>query len=340
VGTLGDQPNDFKFQYVGTVYRDLETGHSEYGGQGGGWVFLPDDDQLGGRVMPPFAGTGNGGWTTDGGPILTLKGKDVHLFVLPTGTPPGAVLRLGDHFRFAGHMMPTLDSRVALTLTSPSGRQYLGGGQANSLGYYHNPVDDVLVNEAGLWSVDVRLWHEGQCSGGSTVPPYPSGDVLGSEGGRYWFYAVSSSAPRLEVAEPAAGFLSFGGEVTPILITGTVPASLDGVVLDYTIRMPGYILQHGQVTPTTQIYEIVFDPASLHEDFPNLDLVGRDEPGRAGLADTFSVDLLLRGRRGGRPVYYANTVTLQGEQVFVGQAGLVPEPQPGWIPGLRGRWIK
>ncbi|MGD2146107.1 MAG: carboxypeptidase-like regulatory domain-containing protein, partial [Anaerolineae bacterium] len=75
VGVQGDQPNDFKFQYVGAVFRDLDSGRSEYVGQGTGWIFIPDEGETGSRVMPPYAGLGNGGWTTDGGPILTLLGE-------------------------------------------------------------------------------------------------------------------------------------------------------------------------------------------------------------------------------------------------------------------------
>jgi hypothetical protein len=319
VGVQGDQTNDFKFQYVGVVYRDLDTGHSEYLGQGSGWIFIPDDDPLGSRVMPPFAGPGNGGWTTEGGPLLTLKGKDIHIFILPTGTRPGAVLETGDVFCFAGHIMPTLDSQVAVTVTAPSGTQYLGGGQANHVGYFYDPDDDFVVNEPGLWSVDVHVWHDGQCSGGATIPPYPSGDVLGSEDGRYWFYVVPGSSPPLDVSSPSPGFLSFNNEVTPISIAGSVPAGLSGATVDYTISMPGYILQHGQVTPSENTYQITFDPATLHQDFPNLDLIGRDE-WRAGLADTFAIGLLLRGQSGSSTVYRANTITIQGEQVFVGNA--------------------
>ena len=112
VGTAGDQPNDYKFQYVGVVYRDLVSGQSEYVGQGSGWVFIPDDDPLGNRVMPPFAGPGNGGWTTEGGPLFTLKGEDVHIFIYPTGTQPGSVLQVGDTFHFAGHLScPHLTAR-------------------------------------------------------------------------------------------------------------------------------------------------------------------------------------------------------------------------------------
>jgi hypothetical protein len=330
VGILGDQPNDYKFQYLGVVYRDLDTGRSEYLGHGSGWIFIPDSDRAGTRVMPPFAGPGNGGWTTEGGPILTLKGKAVHAFVLPTGTRPGAVLETGDMFRFAGHVMPTLDSRVAVTLTAPSGQRHLLGGQANSVGYYADPGDDLPVNEAGLWSVDVRVWHDGRCSGGQTVPPYPSGDVLGSTDGRYWFYVVPPGTESLDVSSPTPGWLTWNHAVTPIEIQGSVPEGLDDVTVEYTISMPGYILQRGQVTPAGGAYRFIFDPEALQRDYPNLDLTGRDT-WRAGLADTISIGLLLRGRQGGQTVYRANTITFQGDQVYVGGVGLGSSP-PVYLP--------
>jgi hypothetical protein len=319
VGLLGDQPNDFKFQYVGAVYRDLVSGHNEYVGQGSGWVFIPESDTTGSRVMPPFSGPGNGGWTTEGGPILTLKGDDIHMFILPTGTRPGSVLEIGDTFHFAGHIMPTLDSMVAYTVTAPSGALFLRGGQANSIGYFYDPGDNITVNEPGIWSVDVSIWHDGQCSGGATIAPYPSGDVLGSENGRYWFYVVDDNASRLSVLSPTPGFLSFENEVvSPMSISGTVPSDFTDVMIDYTISMPGYILEHGQVSPGGGTYEIIFDPVALHEDFPNIDLIGRDVH-RAGLSDTFSIDIMLQGEKGNQTVYIANTITLQGEQVFVGE---------------------
>ena len=318
VGLLGDQPNDFKFQYVGVVYRDLVSGHSEYVGQGTGWVFIPDDDPLGNRVMPPFAGPGNGGWTTEGGPLFTLKGEDIHIFIYPTGTQPGSVLQVGDTFHFAGHIMPTLNSKVNVTVTAPSGTQRTISGQANHIGYFYNPDDNFTVDEPGLWSVDVHVWHDGQCSGGSTIPPYPSGDVLGSENGRYWVYVVPENSTRLDVVSPTPGYLQIEGEtVDPIPISGTVPSDLNGVTIDYTIMMPGYILKQGQVTPSNGTYQIMFDPETLQQEFPNLDLIGRDN-WDTGLADTFIIGLLLRGQAGGKQVYQTNTITIQGEQVFVG----------------------
>lgn len=278
--------------------------------------------------MPPFAGYG--GWDPRGGPLLTLKGEDIPIFVLPTGTGPGAVLEVGDVFRFAGHIMPTLDSQVAVTVTAPSGLEYQVGGQANSIGYFYDPVDDLIVDEPGLWSVDVRVWHDGQCSGGTVNCAYnpslscPSGDVLGSDGGRTWFYVVPAGSSRLDVSTPVPGFLAFDGGVTPVTIGGGIPAGLTSAVVDYTISMSGFVLEQGQMTPSSGRYQVVFDPVALHEDYPNLDLRGRDS-GEPGLADTFAIGLLLRGDRGAQKVYQGNTVTIQGEQVFVHNTPWVPE---------------
>jgi hypothetical protein len=269
--------------------------------------------------MPPFAGPGNGGWTTEGGPILTLKGKEIHIFILPTGVKPGAVLEVGDTFHFAGHIMPTLNSQVEVTVTAPGGAKHVISGQANAVGYFYDAADDFVVDKPGLWSVDVKVWHDGVCSGGATVSPYPTGDVLGSDNGRYWFYVTPSGSPRLDVSAPQPGMLPIFGSLDPVTVKGTIPAGLSNVTVDYTIGMPGYILKHGQAAISGGKYQFLFDPVALHEDYPNLDLVGRDQHG-AGLSDTFSMGILLRGQQGNQTVYRANTITIQGDQVTIGGA--------------------
>lgn len=335
VGAAGDLPNDFKFQYIGAVYRDLERGVDEYVGHGSGWIHLSDADQTGSRVMPPFSGPGNGGWTTQGGPLITLKGEQVHMFILPTGVRPGAILEVGATFRFAGHLMPTLNSMVDVTVTAPSGAQFNAGGRANQVGYFYDPNDDFAVNEPGLWTVDVVVWHDGQIGTGEQVNcapgdpfnpslPCPSGNVLGSDGGRYWFYALPEDAERLSVFSPRSGFLSFDENMKPITIHGPVPAELSDVSVDYTIGMPGYILEQGQATVNNGMYTLTFDPAALHEDFPNLDLTGRGD-WEPGLSDTFAISLLMQGQSSGHTIHRANVITIQGEQVFVDNGGTITD---------------
>ena len=329
VGWAGDLPNDFKFQYTGVVYRDLETGYNEYVGNGSGWIHLPDNDSTGSRVMPPFSGPGNGGWPTQGGPLMRLKGADIHMFILPTGVRPGMFLEMGDTFHFAGHIMPTLNSKVQVIVTDPKGKQYISDGQANHVGYFYNPDDRLTVNEPGLWTVDIQVWHDGQIGSGEQVNcdpndpfnpalPCPSGNVLGSENGRYMFYVVPEDTPRLEVTSPTPDFLTFdeGEGITPITISGSIPPGLSNVTVDYTISMPGFILEQGQATVNGDTYTLTFDPVTLHESFPNLDLSGRDN-WAPGLADTFAFNLLLQGTDGNDTIFQAATITIQGQQVFI-----------------------
>jgi hypothetical protein len=317
VGMLGDQQNDFKFQYVGAVYRDLTTGHNEYLGQGTGWVFIPEDDPVGTRVMPPFAGPGNGGWTTLGGPILTLDGQEVHLLVAATGAAPGTVYEVGDTLHLAGHVMPTLASEYTATVTSPGGTVFQLDGRANPIGYLYWPDNDRRLHEPGAWTVDLTVWHDGLCSGGPTVPPFPTGSVLGGDDGRFTVYVVHGDAPHLEITSPLPGFLHFGGSVREIPIRGVLPHGFDEATIHYTISMPGVVLESGQVSAENSTFEIVFDPVRLSERHPNLDLIGRDAP-TAGLADTVWIAMLAEGTDGGQTEFRAALVSLQGDEVSVG----------------------
>ncbi|MGD2079146.1 MAG: hypothetical protein PVH18_12235, partial [Chloroflexota bacterium] len=327
VGVEGDLPDDFKFQYVGIVYQDLVSGVNEYLGQGSGWFHLPYSDTTGSRVMPPFSGSGNGGWPTDGGPLLTLKGQPIDMFIMPTGVRPGAIMQLGERFDFAGHLMPTLDSRVLVTVTAPSGAVRTVEGRANPVGYFYDPQDGFALDEAGRWTAQVKVWHDGQIGSGELVNcdpaqpfdpslPCPSGDVLGSADGSYSFYVVPISSPRLEVNSPQPGKLVHEAEVAPIVIDGTIPQGTNNAVVDYVISMPGFILEEGQAQIDGNHFSFEFDPQALNAEFPNIDLNGRDGfvP---GLSDTFSIAVLLSGENGGLPLHEAATVTIQGDEVYV-----------------------
>jgi hypothetical protein len=323
VGILGDQPDDFKLQYVGVVFRDLESGFRQYLGQGTGWVYMRDDDPGSTRVMPPFAGPGNGGWTTAGGPLLIVDGEEVHLFIVPTGTQPGAILEVGELFRFAGHMMPPLPSEAEVTVTAPNGRSWSFSSQANPVGYLYDPANDLIVDEAGVWTAEVRLWHDGACSGGSTIPPYPSGSVLGAVEGRFEFYVVPPETPELAIGSPHPGQLPVDRAIPPVRVRGHVPAE---ATVHATITMPGFILEQGTVPVDGGEFELIYDPNYVKRRRANLDLVGRDDFG-PGLSDTILITLFATGSGDEGPWYRAGTVSIQGEQVAVGSRVLPEGPR-------------
>jgi hypothetical protein len=206
-----------------------------------------------------------------------------------------------------------LDSKLDVAITSPSGVIRTISGQANKIGYFYQPQGDFVVDEAGVWTVDVQVTHEGMTSAGPVQPPYPAGDVLGSDQGRYHVYVVPREAPLVELEAPAPGFLSIpSAPVPPVRIVGRVPPGASNARVHYTIAMPGFLLEQNTVTPSGDTFTIAYDPVKLHRDFPNLDLTAFDFP-RPGLADQIWISFLLSDGAGN---HYARSVTLHGEEVF------------------------
>ena len=78
VGAHGDLPGEFKFQYGAAVLHGPALAQSHYAIHGSLFVLLPEDDPDGVRTFPPFQGNGGG---PSGGPLFTLKGEDIDLFI-------------------------------------------------------------------------------------------------------------------------------------------------------------------------------------------------------------------------------------------------------------------
>jgi hypothetical protein len=141
---------------------------------------------------------------------------------------------------------------------------------------------------------------------GADVRAYPTGDVLGSREGEFFFYVVNSNADQLDLApmprfvRPADG---------PITFTVQLPAGLTNVQLTYTTTMPGFILEEKAQTSM----RVVYDAQKLARDFPNLDL--HDFDGFAG-ADTITISMLLSGiDASGRRRHFARQVVIQREEI-------------------------
>ena len=305
-GRNGDLPNDFKFQFGGVVLRGKRGDPPVYAIYGSLFVLVPDDDIDGGtRVFPPFQGNGGG---PSGGPLFRLKGEEIDLFFHPTGVRPGTILHRGQRVSFAGYSAPTLPSKVEITVMSPSGVVKTIEGEANAIGWFHDPAQDFHAYEPGVWKARVRITFDGRTSGGQVTEPFPTGGVLGSRDGVFYFSVVAADAEQLEVAAPGAEPQCQRPADGPITFTIGKPAGMTNATLTYTTTMPGFVLEEGTKTSLSYTY----DAPELARSFPNLDLF--EGYGRAG-ADTIAISLLLSGTVSGKTRHFARQIVIQGEEL-------------------------
>ena len=305
-GYEGDQPNDFKFVFGGSVYRVPDSNFSHYGAYGALWTMLPDSDTDGGRVMPPFQGAAGG---PSGGPLFELKGEEIDIFLHPQGVRPGSILEIGDIVSFSGQVAPTLPSKVQIEITAPSGAKRSFSGVANKIGYYFDPEYDYIVAEAGAHNVDVMVLHDGMTSAGQVEPPYPTGSVLGAENGSFKFYVTSDGAMQADLVSSVPAKLPKSARLA-LQLQGANGSALE--TMQYTAVMPGFILDQATLSEAGTIY----DAFELNESFPNLDLPAGEFQLRNG-ADTVTLSFLTQ-RSGslGSPIWEGRQVLLQGEQIF------------------------
>ena len=263
MGGDGDLRKDIKWLFGAAVFKRPDLGIGEVAIYGSLWVQLPDDDPVGTRVFPPFRGAAGG---PSGGPIMTLKGQEIDLFLVPTAVRHGTVLEVGDRFVFAGQVGPPLASKVTVRVTSPGGQVRTISGRANPIGYFSDPAGDFVVNEPGVWTVDVEVVHDGMTSAGRVEPPYPTGGVLGSADGRFQVYVVPKAAAPIDFVLPDIGLyaLEFDGHLPRALrFFPRIPegwSDVDGV---YTISMPGFILEEGTLEQGEEVLDVVYDPVRL-----------------------------------------------------------------------------
>lgn len=252
---------------------------------------------------------------------MSLQGKEIDMLFLPKSIRPGDVLEVGDTVAFSGHVGPPLDSRVEVTITSPTGVIRSKAWYANKIGWIYDPTFDFTANEAGRWTVDVSVMHDRPYIGNGVIPlSHNTGTVLGTNG-QYEFYVVKTNSPPLMVVSPNPGFIPFpSSTIDPITIHGAAP--LGSTAVYYTIHDKGIVMDQGSLIPDPNgFFSLSYDPVALHEVFPMLSLTAH-EGRRLGLADEVSINLIAIGSQP-----RANTITLIGEEVFVGSI-----PQGTYLP--------
>ena len=308
MGRNGDLPNDIKFQYGGVVLRGAAIGQPQYAIYGSLFVLVPDDDPRGGtRTFPPFQGNGGG---PSGGPIITVRGRPIDLFIHLTGVRPGSVLEVGDTFGVSGAVGPPLPAVVSYTVTKPSGQQLSFNGRANRVGYYYRGRDDFVVDQPGLWQVDLRVDFDGVTSAGPVRAPFPTGGVLGTANGRLFVYVVERGSVALGVSLPRDTFLS---PPAALDVSATVPPGTTVRRAQVTTSMPGFVLEASDLTPGTGL-AYRYDSVALARDYPNLDVTYFGSP---EAADLITISLFASGTgAGGAPVHAARVVALHGTELL------------------------
>ena len=317
VGQHGDLPGEFKFQYGAAVLHGSALDQSHYAIYGSLFVLVPDDDPLGTRTFPPFQGNGGG---PSGGPLFTLKGEDIDLFMHLTGVRPGSVLEAGNTFALVGAIGPTLPAQVTYTVTAPNDSQRRFSGIANEIGYYYEPDDNFIVDQPGRYSVDLQVTYDGHTSAGQVTAPFPQGHVLGTARGRFSVYVVSSHSPPLTVDMPEHDFLTAPADFT---VTASAPNGLTLTEGYMTALMPGVVLEDGPLTVRNNGLTYGYDPVSLAAGVPILDVERFDDP---VAADVVTVSLFGEGTDSeGQPSYAARVVTLHGPE-FLNLTPVAPDP--------------
>lgn len=198
-------------------------------------------------------------------------------------------------------------------MTAPSGQTRKIVIRANAVGYFHDPAHDFLVTETGIWRATVRIVFDGRVpSTNSAVDPHPTGDVLGSREGEFWFYVVDVNSPPLAVsADPIFTLAARTFTITP-------PDGLTNLELHTTVSMPGTILEEVR----SDVLSYTFDRERLASEFPNL-----------SEWDMVTISFVVSGTdmRGTRQ-HFARMLTIQGIEL---QAPL----QEAW-PAPRRRSVR
>jgi len=251
---------------------------------------------------------------------MTIGEEDIDMLFLPKGVRPGDILHLGDAISFSGHVGPPLDSLVRVTITAPSLARHVADLRANKVGWVYNPEFDFPAEEVGRWTVDVHVWHDGvyEPTGGdpnNPMNPYygtNTGTVLGTQG-QYEFYVVEPESPRLYIASPPEGPITWpAGEIEPIVILGYAPPGTSAV--HFTIHDKGVVMEQGIAIPgDDNSFEIVYDAEALNATFPFVSLTSHNGEWE-GLADEVTINMLAVGTDQPR----AANVTLIGEEIFIG----------------------
>jgi hypothetical protein len=297
-GFAGVQPGDYFFMFGGAVLHNDELGvqnSSIYASVG---VVLDSDAEPGTRIAPPARGADG---AADFGALFTLPNDSYDAFFVPTGVQAGDVFTVGERVALSGQAAPALPVTVGVTITSPSGAQRQTFGRANAVGYYYDPAQDFVVDEVGVWTVDVQVLVDAQTSAGQPQSPFPMGGVPGSASGRYLFYVVDDASEllpretRADLSIPSA---------LPYNFSFTLPQGWVGESISYTLRTDGYVVEQGDLRFSGRTFSYQHNPTNINRRFPNIEVEAREDGASASDAERVTFYVRATDENGAQRVLY------------------------------------
>ncbi|MCL0031562.1 hypothetical protein M1N55_05985, partial [Dehalococcoidia bacterium] len=299
----GDLPGDFKFMYGGAVIRDIQAREGVFAIYGSGWVLTDDDDPMGSRFMPPFQGNAGG---PNGGPLFTVHGREIDIFFVPLAVRPGSILEIGDIFRMAGPIMPTLPSRVDYTVTAPDGSKRSFDGRGNAVGYFYDPEDDFELDKPGLWTVDLVVTHDGMTSAGPVQEPYPQGGPLTPDGTTFTFVVKDNDTIPLNLSTDLTRLppTDWYEGPTQASFEAQLPRGWTGTMGHVNVTIPGVVLVDMDIPVKNGLIRWNLDAGKINKRVQNFD--------SGFLSDTITVTYHAEDSSG---INAAGTIVTHGTRV-------------------------
>ncbi|MDX2140851.1 MAG: hypothetical protein SF123_22395 [Chloroflexota bacterium] len=265
-GAAGLLPGDVLFLFGGAIVRNdaLNLSSSSIYGS----VAIVTDDSEPGQVAT--AGRGADG-AEDAGPLITVDDVSYDAFFVPTGVQPGQVLAVGERLDISGQVAPALPASVSVRIIAPDGTATAHNGRANTIGYFYDPTQSVVVDQVGIWAIEIRVTQDAPTSAGVSVPPFPQGGILGTPDGIIYIYVVEDLAQRLE--SPIRPDLVIPSAL-PFNFNLTIPQGWSLPTVTYTLATPGLVLEQGTLRPSGRAINYQYNPSNINNRFPNIELDG------------------------------------------------------------------
>jgi hypothetical protein len=233
-------------------------------------------------------------------------------------------MEVGDIFRMAGPIMPTLPSKVEYEVTAPDGTPRTFKGRANSVGYYYVPSDDFELDQPGLWTVELAVIHDGMTSAGPVQEPYPTGGLLTPDGRTFTFVVTDSDTQLLDVVTDLIERnpkLWYSGSIQNARFQARMPQGWTGETASISVTMPGIVLAEKDIRIEDGLAKWLLNGEEMNRLANNFDY-------DSGLADTITVTYYAEESSELRQA--AGTIVTHGARVPLG----LPYPVSGdWPTG-------